>query len=94
MEESKNPLIQMVKIGTLNMTTDALFVVIFGILFFIILSFKYGFKRIHLLILLSYMISAYQINCMIIGECYFLSKYLSISLTINGILLLLNYNIK
>jgi hypothetical protein len=74
----------------ISMTVDAYSVIISGLLLVLILIYKYGLYPIFLLLFLSYILTAYKINCMIIGSCHFYAKLISITTTITVILIIID----
>jgi hypothetical protein len=67
---------------------DALIVVLSGIFLYIHSLYNYGFRFDFLLTLITYLGSAYRVNCMIIGKCYTTTRYIAILTLISTIVII------
>ena len=52
--------------------------------------FNYGLNPMFLLLILSYFVSAYKVNCMIVGSCHLYAKLISITTTIIVIFIIMD----
>jgi hypothetical protein len=84
------PKVEMVNFKGISMTTDAFTIIISGLLLVFILIYNYGFNPLFLIVFLSYIVSAYKVNCMIVGSCHLYAKIISISTSIVVILMLID----
>jgi hypothetical membrane protein len=82
--------VELVKFMGINMTTDAFSIIISGLLLVLVLIYNYGVNPKFLLLILSYIISAYKVNCMIVGSCHFYAKVISITTLIIVIFIIIN----
>jgi hypothetical protein len=82
--------VDMIKIMDIYMTTDAFSIIMSGLLLVLVLIYNYGLNPKFLLLILAYIISAYKVNCMIIGSCNFYAKLISISTSITVFLIIMD----
>ena len=85
--------VDFVKIFDITMTTDAFSILISGLLLVLILIFTYGFNLMFLLLILTYTISAYKVNCMIVGSCNMYAKLISITTSIVVIFIIMDKDV-
>lgn len=79
-----------INIGQFKITPDAFSILASGLLLIVVLFFNFGFKPIFLLFGLTYAISAYKVNCMIVGSCNFYAKFISIMTMIGVIFIIID----
>lgn len=82
--------VDMINFMNICMTTDAFSIIISGLLLVLVLIYNYGLNPKFLLLILVYIISAYKVNCMIIGSCNFFAKIISISTMITVFLIIMD----
>ena len=85
--------IDLVNFMDVLMTTDAFFIIISGLLLVLVLVYKYGLNIMFILLMFSYIVTAYQVNCMIIGSCHFYAKLISITTLVSVILIINDKNL-
>ena len=71
--------IEFVTIGPITMTKEAQLIIISGFILIFTLLIYYGLKPVFLLILLSYLLSAYKVNCMQVGNCNIFAKFIALA---------------
>ena len=83
-------------IGPINMTYDALLILLSGLLILIILKAKFPNLHyiIYLCIALVYCVNAYNINCMIVGSCNNWAHFIVICNMISAIYFIIKLNNK
>ena len=82
--------VDLVKFMGISMTTDAFSIVISGLLLGLILMYNYGFNPMFLVLVLSYIVSAYKVNCMIVGSCNLYAKLISMTTSIVVIFIIID----
>jgi hypothetical protein len=92
MNKSNNQ-VDFVKIYNTTMTTDAFSILVSGLLLISVLIFTYGFNPIFLMLFASYIVSAYKVNCMIVGSCNLYAKIISIATSIAVIFMIIDKEI-
>lgn len=88
-----NRKLDLVTIFGITMTTDAFSILVSGLILLLVLISTYGFNPLFLVLILSYGISAYKVNCMIVGSCDIYAKLISIATSIAVVFIIMDKSI-
>jgi hypothetical protein len=84
---------EFVKIGSYQITREAQIILFAGFVLVSVLIIHHGFNIGFLIILLGYLISAYKVNCMQIGDCNIFAKLIAL-FTLFGVFYIILYRVR
>ena len=84
---------EFVKYDTFLISREAQIILFSGLVLVSVLIIHYGFNLGFLIILLGYLISAYKVNCMQLGDCNIFAKIIALS-TLVGVFYILFYRVR